>query len=412
MARRVVSGFALSLLALGGCADNPTVPADAGPIQLTVVAAPTDFVACGAVIPVTATATKNGGRPFPNLLLNFNVLAGGGSMFGGAGFTNSKGSARDIWTIGNSPDRPNVFAVRAVDATTGVGTTYFTQTVTTLSKIAFTGGTAPHSDIYVMNADGSNLTNLTNDLGRDQNPDWSPNGSQIAFEKNPDLSWEIYVMDPDGSNSVNLTNSPLVWDRDPAWSPDGSRIAFMRREPPPGGNPEIYVMNADGSQPTNLTNNSLSDESPDWSSDGSKIVFERLLPPEFPQPGASDQTDIYAMNADGSNQANLTRNPYLDNEPAWSPDGSKIAFISYRDGNSEIYVMNADGSYPRRLTNDSYNEHDPAWSPDGSKIAFTTSRDGNYEIYVMNADGSNLTRLTNNTTDENFPDWLGKCAPR
>jgi Tol biopolymer transport system component len=101
------------------------------------------------------------------------------------------------------------------------------------------------------------------------------------------------------------------------------------------------------------------------------------------------------VKADGSGLRNLTPKPvgaaYAD--PAWSPDGRKIAFVSDRDGNSEIYVMNANGSGQRSLTRNPAYDADPAWSPDGRKIAFVSNRDGNYGVYVMNADGSGQRRL-------------------
>ncbi|MEJ7862325.1 MAG: Calx-beta domain-containing protein, partial [Pyrinomonadaceae bacterium] len=160
------------------------------------------------------------------------------------------------------------------------------------------------------------------------------------------------------------------------------------------GNEEIYAMNADGSEQTRLTNNAAADGSPAFSPDGSKIAF------------ASDRdgnAEIYVMNADGSGQTRLTNNAAGDVYPAFSPDGSKIAFSSSRDGNFEIYVMNADGSGQTRLTNNAQTDYDPAFSPDGSKIAFTSARDGNDEIYVMNADGSGQTRLTNNAQTDYQP---------
>ena len=113
------------------------------------------------------------------------------------------------------------------------------------------------------------------------------------------------------------------------------------------------------------------------------------------------------MNSDGTNQTRITNNPGNDGPSSWSPDGSKIAFSSDRDGNSEIYTMNADGTNQVRLTNNSVVDQSPIWSPDGSKIAFSSDRDGNSEIYVMNSDGTNQTRLTNNTKR----DWLGSWSP-
>src|SRR5205809_192636 len=108
-------------------------------------------------------------------------------------------------------------------------------------------------------------------------------------------------------------------------------------------------------------------------------------------------TDIYTMEADGSNVQRLTNNPGFDLSPKWSPDGTKIAFLrldDYFDGPINIYVMNADGTNQTRLSNSGL-DFDSRWSPDGTKIAFASIRDNNCEIYVMNADGSNVQRLTN-----------------
>ena len=120
--------------------------------------------------------------------------------------------------------------------------------------------------------------------------------------------------------------------------------------------------------------------------------------------------EIYVMNADGSEQTNISNDPAPDYQPSWSPDGTKIAFT--RDAGDfgwyEVYVMNADGSEQTRLTNSGPNfDGDPSWSPDGTKIAFSSGRehDSYREIYVMNADGSEQTRLTNDLGYEDGPDW-------
>ena len=145
-------------------------------------------------------------------------------------------------------------------------------------------------------------------------------------------------------------------------------------------------------------------QTPAWSPDGRKLAFVSQR---------DGNAEIYVMNADGSAQENLTRQPANDSHPNWSPDGRKLAFVSRRDGNAEIYVMNADGSGLRNVTRAPSDERDPAWSPDGRAITFVVqcvprrpcaTAYGTY-LYVVNADGSGLRRLTTPPTQVLNPSW-------
>ena len=291
-------------------------------------------------------------------------------------------------------------------------------------KLAFVlGGGTGSAEIAVVNEDGTGQLRLTNNVTDDIQPTWSPDGSQIAFSGTRGGGSNIFRMNADGSGQVPITNTTQMSNLDPAWSPDGQKIAFVSSRGGTGRS-EIWVMGADGSNPQRLTvNKELStdssgpiysnDREPAWSPDGSRIAFSS------DRDGGLANYEIYVVNADGSNPLRLTNSAQDDSNPTWSPDGSRIAFSSKRDfGHPEIYVMNADGSGQTNLTNtNASNEAEPSWSPDGSSIVYlrvSSEFNGTFVLYRMGADGSNQTLLVNNAPVTSWmPAWqtLGGPAP-
>ena len=263
-------------------------------------------------------------------------------------------------------------------------------------------------EIYLMNPDGKQIQQLTEQPKIDKEPAWSPDGQKITFISFRDLAQipkrgilrgEIYVMNADGTNPINLTQSVDRPDGRSSWSPDGKQIAFTSAEllnEDTLANSNIWVMNADGGNPRNITNHDVLDQTPDWSPDGIRIAFSS---------NREGNWEIYVMNTDGTNPINLTNHLAKDGRPDWSPDGNRIAFSSDRDNNLEIYLMNADGTNPINLTQHLAEDNRSSWSPDGTRIAFESNRDENWEIYVMEADGANPINITQHPGRDYSPSW-------
>jgi Tol biopolymer transport system component len=244
-------------------------------------------------------------------------------------------------------------------------------------KIAWTStGHGTGTDVFVMNADGSDQQNLTPKPGNQRRPRWSPDGHAILFtavppgQPQPATRWgapyrDVYVMNADGSAQRNLTHTPKAVESDPAWSPDGQHIAFSRLTGPPW-EIRIVVMNADESRKHAVTQelHRIGDSTGTtigWSPDGRTIAFD-------------DHDAIYLVNADGTGLRPLAENAAFQ---SWSPNGRKLLFARAlhpprgppasaaavaRQTGPDLWVMNTDGSGQRNLTRDGRGSHAATWA--------------------------------------------------
>lgn len=204
---------------------------------------------------------------------------------------------------------------------------------------------------------------------------------------------QVGIMNADGSNVKNLR----IRGNDPVLSPDGNHIAFVSSQKTKFA--QIYLMDADGTDVKVLTQFDGSNTAqPAWSPDGRRIAFT-VFRDRMPDRNA----ELWLMNPDGSNLEKLAEHA---SEPSWSPDGQRIAFVTIRDGNFQIYSMKSDGTDIRRLTHDKSEDSEPAWAPDGASIAFISNRDGHHAIFLMASGGGDEHRLAYSKNQEFCsPSW-------
>ena len=275
--------------------------------------------------------------------------------------------------------------------------------------IVFTSDHDGDMEIYRRAANGT-VTQLTRNRAHDYGAVWSPDGRRLAFVSSRDGDADVFVMNADGTGVRQLTvNSRTaggapIQDSAPTWSRDGGRIAFASTRD--GGEPEIYVMNADGTSQRRVTRTAayVSDHTPEFSPDGRWILFAS-------DRAGYDNYEIYRVRTDGTGLVRVTRTAagIDDNAPRYSPDGRTIAFTSTRRGTQDIFLMNADGSWVRGLTGSpTLDDVFPQWTADGTQVVFWTfSGPGgspSEDVWIVDSDRTDRRRLLGSAAGESLPD--------
>lgn len=398
-------GVPLSSGASGDSQRLSAVPATTGPIV-----APTEARTAVAAPSPTAAPTAAVGAPSPTT----------------APTTAPTAAPTAAPTVAAAVGAPSPTA--AVYATTSAAPASREQLVVLFSSHR---GDVHDSQIYLMQLDGSAQRQLTTNRGHSHAPRVTPDGLRIMYSSvapgehvshsatggsgtTSAGNHDIYVAElrwsREGSinsvNTINLTRGITAWDNAWSWSPDGKWIAFSSDR---DGNWEIYVMTASGSNVRRLTSNSADDGWPVWTPDGKNIVFSSLR---------DGNEELYVLDADGmeKNVRRLTNRPATkDSYPQVSPDGKRIVFASQYQAVKEgqIHVMNIDGSEVRQLTDTVALNNIPSWCPDGTKIVFVSDRDGNDNIYIIDASGSSEKRLTTDPGEDTTPTcaYIRPAAP-
>jgi uncharacterized protein YgiM (DUF1202 family) len=288
-------------------------------------------------------------------------------------------------------------------------------------RILVSSNRAGAYDIFSFAENGAVRQQLTR-FGDAYGARFSPEGNRIVFSHivaaAPVIVSHIYTMNADGTNLRDMSaNAAGAFDSEPDWSPDGSRLAFVRT--PRAGAPELWVMSADGSKArrvvalsvaTGISSASVGDFAiqPRWSPDGGRLAYAAV--PRSQNPGAPLYPNIFVINANGSNEAQLTDNDLINSNPVWSPDGKQIVWSAkdfFNRQNWRVWVMSASGGNQRllipQLLGDVNNGVQAAeWIGSRLLLAGWT---GNWNAYFANADGTSIIAVTRDSADDKPTDW-------
>lgn len=262
-------------------------------------------------------------------------------------------------------------------------------------RIAFVSYRSGDGDIYTMNADGGNVRRLSAHPGLDQSPAWSPDGRRVAYVGAHGAGAAVWVVNDDGSGE-QVISGKLTEVGAPQWSPDGSRIAFSTAI---GNKSRVVVANLATGEAGPVTDGTGGEVGPIWSPDGRSILFV--------QSGSrTEGVNLRLVRLGEIKPRALTSNQYTNSQPQFSPDGSKVLYLSNASSQGarmNVHVVNVDGTAPTNLTRWEHADMGATWSSDGRQIYFASFKDWPGQIYRMNADGSDVRRLTESKSQDSYP---------
>jgi len=263
------------------------------------------------------------------------------------------------------------------------------------TRIALVGSRAGKKNIYICDADGGNMSQITHDNVICRFPNWSPDTSKLVYTAYLSGYPDVYMINLSGYERKTISSYPGM-NAGASFSPDGKRLALVLSK---DGNPDLYVMNASGGNPTRILKTPYAAEaSPCWAPDGEQIVYVS---------GRSGSPQLYVISSGGGEPRRITWKGSENVAPDWGPDG-RIAYTSRREGKYQICVLDLSTKKEEQLTADWVDHEDPSWAPDGRHIVCAQTVNYHSDLYILDTLGDPPLRLTTIQGEWYSPAWSSK----